>query len=400
MPPPTMRLHLFTDTVNDVNGVSRFIANASQEARRAGRDLEVLTCQGQCRPGVRSFRPRYRARYRRYPDLEFVLPPVAQMLRHVGRRDPSAIHVSTPGPVGLVGLLAAKIYDKPLLGIYHTDIPAYLEDLYGRRAMRLAAEGYMRAFYGLFEAVFARSTEYQGVLRGLGLPDEQILALRPGLDTTLFHPGLRAKGFWSAYPALAPDTAKLLYVGRLSTEKNLGFLAKVWRELDGQRAADGRPFELVVVGQGPHEAEFRQAVAGTRAHLLGHRNGTELAGLYANSELFLFPSVKDTLGQVVMESQACGTPALVSDRGGPQTLVADGATGRVLPVDDPVRWANAVLDLAADAPRREAMGRAAAQAMKARAFRDSFNQWWELHEAAVRRTRAKRDLAWPVMPPM
>src|ERR1041385_485453 len=200
-----MRLQLFSDTVDDINGVARFVRGVASEAQRCGRDLEVLACgQGEGHPNVRTFRPRLRRRYRRYPDLEYVVPPVGQMVRHTARRDPSAIHVSTPGPVGLVGLLAAKLHDKPLLGVYHTDVPAHLEAIYGNRVMRLAAEGYMRAFYGLFQAVSARSPAYLDVLRQMGLPEASIVDLPAGLDTALFHPGHRRPGFWDAYPEIRP----------------------------------------------------------------------------------------------------------------------------------------------------------------------------------------------------
>ncbi|MGB0652966.1 MAG: glycosyltransferase family 4 protein [Thermoplasmatota archaeon] len=380
-------MQLVTDTAWDANGVSRFVQDLAREAAARGRDLEVLTStrrSGPAHPLIRNLVPRYARPYRRYPDLEFTLPPVRAMLAHIRRRDPDVIHVSTPGPVGLVGVLAARLYDKPLVGIYHTDFPGYIEQLYGRRTLVRAAQGYMRSFYRLFATVGTRSDAYLPVLQQMGLPGHRLTSLTAGSDTATFHPRHRRAdpaGFWAAYPG-DPTRRKLLYVGRISHDKHLGFLAPVWEALRQRGDVD-----LLLIGDGPHRRELEAALPG--AHFLGHRAGDELATLYANSDLFLFPSVKDTLGQVVMEAQASGVPALVSDQGGPQHIVTDQVTGHVLPVTDPAPWIAAATALLDDEAARRQIGDAARAQMEQRGFAASFEHWWRLHEE-VQRPRPPR----------
>jgi len=120
---------------------------------------------------------------------------------------------------------------------------------------------------------------------------------------------------------------------------------------------------------------------------LGFRHGEELSALYASSDLFVFPSVTDTLGQVVMESQASGLPVLVSDVGGPKEVVEEGRTGFVLPADKPELWAEHIVSLAMDAAKRRAMGDAAHEAMQRLSIERSFEHFWSVHEIAWREHR-------------
>lgn len=140
---------------------------------------------------------------------------------------------------------------------------------------------------------------------------------------------------------------------------------------------------LVVVGDGPYRARMEQELAGCRAVFAGFRHGRELSAIYASSDLFVFPSATDTLGQVVMEAQSSGLPVLVSDRGGPREVLREGQTGLVLPASSPGPWAEAIRALLADDARRLAMGRAAHESIQPMTIRHSFDHFWELHERAA-----------------
>src|SRR5205807_6946535 len=106
--------------------------------------------------------------------------------------------------------------------------------------------------------------------------------------------------------------------------------------------------------------------------------------LYASSDFFIFPSTTDTLGQVVMESQASGIPVIVTDQGGPKEVVIDGATGFVLPHDKPDQWVSRIVELTADEPMRRRMGAAAHAHMQDFSLARSFDHFWEVHERARR----------------
>ncbi|MBZ0267769.1 glycosyltransferase, partial [bacterium] len=322
-----MRVSLFTDTLGDVNGVSRFIGDVADRARATGRDLQVITStrmEVPDRENIFNFAPVYSTAMPRYQNLEVVLPPLVPMLRHLDKHQPDCIHISTPGPVGMVGFIAAKMLRVPVLGVYHTDFPSYIDNLFEDRAFTLACERFMRFFYKPFLAIFTRSEDYVDALARLGLPRERCCALMPGFEHETFHPRFRDTTLWERFPGVDPDSAKVLYVGRVSVEKNLPFLTGVWKQTQHRLKEQGLNAELIVVGDGPYRERMAQELRRERVHFLGFRRGEELSRIYASSDMFVFPSVTDTLGQVVMESQGSGLPVLVTDQGGPKEVVEEG----------------------------------------------------------------------------
>src|SRR5262245_28747505 len=130
--PASPRILLFTDTLGDVNGVSRFIRNIAEQALATGRDLRVLTSTSfevPVRENIINFKPVAATKMPRYENLEVAIPPLFKIAAYARAARPDAIHISTPGPVGLAGWLIARRLRKPMLGVYHTDFPAYVERL-------------------------------------------------------------------------------------------------------------------------------------------------------------------------------------------------------------------------------------------------------------------------------
>lgn len=386
-----MRVVLFTDTLGDVNGVSRFIRNAGDRAAATGRRLTVVTSTRLVIPDAPhfvNFPPRAAGRMPRYEHLELAWPPRGRMLREIAALRPDAVHVSTPGPVGLAGRGLAKKLGAPLLGTYHTDFPAYLEHLFEDAVMGEITSAVMRWFYAPFDRLFSRSEEYMTRMQAAGLDRARMVKLHPGMDTEAFHPRFRDETIWTKVGTGAgpPSRVRIISCGRVSVEKNLPMLARAWTAADDELQRRSIDAELVVVGDGPYLGRMREELAGRRASFAGFRFGADLASIYASGDLFVFPSVTDTLGQVVMEAQASGLPVLVSDRGGPRSMIVpDGPdqTGRVLPGDDANAWARAIVELAADQPRRRRMGAAAHRHMQRYSFAASFEDFWSVHQRAV-----------------
>ncbi|GJQ29001.1 MAG: hypothetical protein HBSAPP03_08850 [Phycisphaerae bacterium] len=375
------RVLLFTDTLADVNGVSRFIRDMAAEARRANRELIVFTSTNfPCEPAanLRVFPPIVAMPMPRYSNLELVLPPTRAMLAAARALHPDAVHVSTPGPVGLLGRFIARRLRVPLVGTYHTDFPAYVERLFDESAGAICHAS-MRAFYAPFERVLTRSRGFVPEVERLGVPRDRIAALTPGIRTETFSP--------SAHDPLltgfTPGVLRVLSVGRVSVEKNLPLLAQAWALADMRLREANVDAELVVVGDGPYRAEMERALRGTRHVFTGFRHDAALAATYAGADLFVFPSRTDTLGQAVMEAQASGLPAIVSDAGGPREIVVHGETGMIVPGERAAAWADAIVTLAIDAPRRAAMGRRAAEFMRAHSIRASFEHFWALHSEVI-----------------
>ena len=386
-----MRVMLFTDTLGDVNGVCRFIRNVADRANRTGRDLSVVTSTRLPVPAwsnITNFEPVFATRMPRYEQLELALPPLVRMLRHADERRPDVIHISTPGPVGMCGYLAARMLRVPVLGVYHTDFPAYVDRLFDDHAMTGMTAWFMRKFYEPFSAVFTRSEDYMASLEGLGLQRRRMIPLLPGMDTDAFHVRHRDEGLWARLAEqgadVTPGSVKALYCGRVSVEKNLPLLTRMWPRVRAEARRAGVDAELVIVGDGPYRAQMERELRGKGAAFLGFRHGEELSAIYASSDLFVFPSTTDTLGQVVMESQASGLPVVVTDQGGPKEVVDQDLTGFVLPANDAALWTSTVLGLLLDPEKRRRMGRAAHTRMARYSMDASFEHYWKAHEQVWR----------------
>jgi glycosyltransferase involved in cell wall biosynthesis len=173
---------------------------------------------------------------------------------------------------------------------------------------------------------------------------------------------------------------KLFYAGRVSLEKNLPFLADAFKRLCKNR----KDVALVIAGDGPYLPAMKKALEGLPVYFLGYQNDSTLPALYASSDLFVFPSKTDTLGQVVIESQAAGLPVLVSNVGGPQEVMDDGITGLVLAAENPQVWTDAIDELLNDEPRRARMSRTASQRMTRFSLAKTFEAFWEEHFDAAK----------------
>ena len=325
------RIALFTDTVREVNGVAVTIRRLIEVARRTGVGLTVVTSHDGpegLSDGVRNFRPCGGFALPRYPDLTMNAPALLDVLQFLEEQRFTAVHLSTPGPVGVVGLMAARLLHLPVAGTYHTDIPRYTRSLGGTRVLEAVAWRYMTWFYGRLDQVMVPSAHTGRELAAHGIAGSRIRPLPRWVDTEHFTPARRDLGMWGS--AALRGRLKLLYAGRVSREKNLALLAAAFKRL----CAAGYRADLVIAGDGPFRRELQASLAGYPAVFLGFVDQERLADVYASSDLFVFPSATDTFGNVVLEAQASGLPVIVSDSGGPAELMVHGETGLRVPADD------------------------------------------------------------------
>jgi glycosyltransferase involved in cell wall biosynthesis len=375
-----MKLGVFTDTFDEVNGVGRFIQDMSRMAREKGRTLIVHTSTEN--PTVvcasrKNFKPMLSRPMPFYADQPLTIPPLAEVLEWADRQQFDAIHVHTPGPMGLCGWLVAKMLRIPLLGTYHTDFPGYVHNLTGDFRITTATVAYMKWFYGQTQMTLSRSREYQGKLRELNFAEEKLAMTLPGVDNEKFNPQARDAEVWNRHGV--KEAYKLFYAGRVSVEKNLPFLADAFKRVCANRS----DVALVIAGDGPYLQAMKKTLAGLPVYFLGIQDDQSLPGLYASSDLFVFPSETDTLGQVVIESQAAGLPVLVSNKGGPKEVMDDGITGLVLPGDNVDRWVEAICGLLNDDAKRQRMSRTASQRMTRFSLAKTFEAFWEEHVRAA-----------------
>ncbi|HTX70288.1 MAG TPA: glycosyltransferase family 1 protein [Thermoleophilia bacterium] len=346
------RIALFTDTVHEVNGVALTIKRLIEVARRRGIHLQVFTSHAAppAVDGVANLASCGGFAIPRYPDLSVNAPSFLDVLARLQDGGFTHVHVSTPGPVGLLGFAAAKVLHLPVAGTYHTDIPRYARDLGGTRLLEEVAWRYVLWFYRRLDEVLVPSAATGRELTSRGLPPWKVKPLPRWVDTTCFTPLKRDPLLFGHGPVGSCRT--FLYAGRVSREKNLGLLVAAFKRLRSR----GYAASLVIAGDGPYRAEMEVSLRGWPAEFLGFQDQETLATTYASCDVFVFPSATDTFGNVVLEAQASGLPVIVSDRGGPQELMSPGRTGFAVPAGDVTAFAAAMACFASDPGLAKRMG--------------------------------------------
>jgi len=374
-----VRLALFTDTLGDINGVSRFLATLAAHAHRNNLPLRIITSTRfpiPDLPMIVNIPPRFATPIPRYPQLHLTLPSRRALASATDAFLPTHVHVSTPGPIGFLGRAYALKRGLSFFATYHTDFPAYIRHLFDHESLTALTTSAMRWFYRPACTIFSRSSDYAAKLTALGFPESRLARLRPGIDLDLFNASGRAS-------LQAGRSLRLLYVGRISVEKNLPFLTAFWPRTHAALRSVGIDATLTIAGEGPYEPAMRAALTPHGTRFAGVLRGTALADLYRSADLFLFPSTTDTLGQAVMEAQACGLPCLISPVGGPREITVPHQTSLVLSTRaGGAAWHNAILQLASDPDRRAAMSHAARVNGAHYPFSASAEHFWAVHQAA------------------
>jgi glycosyltransferase involved in cell wall biosynthesis len=369
----------FTDTLDDVNGVANTIRKMTAAGVAAGEQLIVVTSRRDLKMKdipIKNFRPIGEFELPEYELQRLSFPPIMQILDYIQREQFTEIIISTPGPMGLTALLAAKMLNLQTSGIYHTDIPEYVRILTEDRFLESLAWSYMHWLYGQVDTVFVNSEQYRQCWINRGFAPEKLKILPRGLDTELFNPRRRNPSWWQRFSKNG-NGVRLLYVGRISREKELDVLAEAYRKVRDQ----GHPVQLFIVGDGPHSDALARALPD--AIFPGYLEGEQLANAYASADIFVFPSTTDTFGNVVIEAQASGLPVIVSDLGGPKELVENGVNGVVTKAHDVEDLARAITLLVSDPKRRTQMGKEARQSVLDRSWPDAFRKFWESTEPGI-----------------
>jgi glycosyltransferase involved in cell wall biosynthesis len=362
----------FTDTLEDVNGVATTIRKMTAAGAAAGKELIVVTSRNELTVDdipIQNFKPIGEFELPEYELQKLSFPPILQMLDYIQREQFSEVIISTPGPIGLTALLAAKMLNLRTSGIYHTDFPQYVRILTEDSFLESVTWRYMHWFYGQLDTVFVNSEEYRESWIKRGLDPTKLKIFPRGLDTELFHPTRRDPAFFEKFGA-KNGQVRLLYVGRVSKEKDLDLLAEAYRRLRDE----GLAIQLCVVGQGPYSQAFSESLP--EALFTGYLTGKELAAAYASADIFVFPSTTDTFGNVIIEAQASGVPVIVSDSGGPKELVEENCNGLITRSHDVEDLIRAIRDLVCDPERRKKMGNFARESVINRTWPTAFRKFW------------------------
>ncbi|WP_372808872.1 glycosyltransferase [Pontiella sp.] len=356
-----------TDTFSDVNGVTKTIRTLAGMAKGAEKDITVVTSLDDEPEGdfpIKNFKPVGSFQMPEYDSITISYPPFMELLAYFEQQAFDEIIISTPGSLGVCALGAAKLLGLKTKGIYHTDFPRFFADITEDEKLGEVAWRFMRWFYGKVDTVLVPTRHYKTRLMDGGFAADQIDVMPRGINLEKFNPSFRNRALWNDYGL--NGGFKFIYAGRLSKEKNIETLLKAFRRL----IEAGSDADLILVGDGPQRDELQLKYNDPQIVFAGYLFGEELARVYASADLFVFPSLTDTFGNVVLEAHACGLPAIVSNEGGPQEIVESHGSGIVVDARTP--------DELFAAMKRVAEDKALHEVLKANAGLKARDSRWEI----------------------
>jgi glycosyltransferase involved in cell wall biosynthesis len=353
---PNLRIAVVTETYPpEINGVAVTLAKVVEGLRERNHSLQLI------RP-IQPFFDKQRSAdadeiltaglpIPRYPGLRMGMPSKKLLVRHWSLQRPDIVHIATEGPLGWSALNAARALKLPVSTDFRTNFHAY-SGHYGAGWLHRAILRYLRKFHNDASCTTVPTQALAGELQSWGF--ERLSVVARGVDTERFSPVHRSADLRAAW-GVEPGDPVALYVGRLASEKNLGLLARSYAVM---RQSEPR-MRLVVVGDGPERQSL--AAACPQAHFAGMQTGIELARHYASADLFVFPSLSETFGNVTIEAMASGLPVLAYDHAAASELLRDGQGGVAIAVGQEEHFMAQAGALCSDPARRLLLSQQARQ---------------------------------------
>jgi glycosyltransferase involved in cell wall biosynthesis len=348
----TLRVSVVTETYPpEVNGVALSAARFVDGLRRRGHEIQLVRprqdrsdrtsdLQDLLTPGVP---------IPHYPGLRMGLPAARALARLWERTRPDVVHVVTEGPLGWSALSAARKLKLPVVSDFRTNFHIYSRH-YGIGWLGRPILAYLRKFHNRTLLTLVPTEALRAELSALGFRNLHVVAR--GVDTMLFDPSRRNEALRASWGA-GPDDPVLLHVGRIAAEKNLNAL------LAAHAAARARAprSRLVLVGDGPARAEVQARCP--EAILVGTKRGHDLAAHYASADVFLFPSLTETFGNVTLEALASGLAVVAFDYAAAAQLIRHDDNGLLAPKGDTGAFAALAASVVSDRARARRMGQLA-----------------------------------------
>ena len=335
-----MRIAYVTETYPpELNGVSLTVERTVRFLRARGHVVELIRPR---QPGEAALDAADELRTRgcaipMYREMRFGLSRVAPLVRRFERTRPQLVHLATPGPLAWAALAAARSLGIVVTSDFRTNFHQYSR-YYGMAWLAPLALGLLRRFHNLTRCTFVPT---RAAMRELAEAEfHNLTIVGRGVDSERFSPAARSESLRSEWGA--GHGPVLLTVGRLAAEKNVELALRAF-----ERGREQQPqMRMIVVGDGP--ARARLEAAHPHARFVGVQRGADLAAHYASADAFLFPSLSDTFGNVVMEALASGLPVVAFDTAAAAEHVVDYASGRIVPPGDEAAFIAAVAALTVD----------------------------------------------------
>ena len=356
-----LRVGIVTETYGpEVNGVAMTVGRLVEGLLARGHSVQLIRPRQHPRDdphrdGPLDVWPVAGAAIPFYRDLRIGFPAGRLLLERWRQAPPDVVHIVTEGPLGHSALAVARRLRLRVFSGFHTNFHAYSRH-YGMGLLARSIVAYLRRFHNRTDCTLVPTEELATELRTLGFHRLRVLAR--GVDTRLFDPAHRDPALRRSWGA-SPSDPVALYVGRLAAEKNLQLVLAAYRALRTIRPAT----RLVLVGDGPLAARLQ--ARHPEIVFPGMRIGADLAAHYASADLFLFPSLTETFGNVTLEAMASGLAVVAFDYAAAHRHIVHDQSGLLAPCDDSAAFIKSASRLAGDSALRWTLGQAARQAVLA-----------------------------------
>lgn len=357
----SLRIAFVTETYPpEVNGVAMTIARIVEGLHARNHDVQLIRPRQDANDSAETAVRFHEVLMRglpipRYPNLRMGVPSKKALVQLWSVHRPDVVHIATEGALGWSALQAATHLKLPVCSDFRTNFHAYSRH-YGIGWLYKPIMAYLRKFHNRTQNTMVPTEALRRDLEAGGF--KNLTVVSRGVDTKQFTPLRRSQALREQW-GVAPDDLVVLYVGRIAPEKNLPALIAAFEAISQK---DARA-KLVVVGSGPQQEELQQRLP--QAIFAGQRKGEDLAAHYASGDLFLFPSLTETFGNVTTEAMASGLAVLAFNYAAAAQLIRSGENGVLAPMDDTAAFVQAAASLAADLQGRRRMGEAACQTASA-----------------------------------
>lgn len=351
-----LRIAIVTETFPpEINGVAMTLGRLIHGLRLKGHDIQVvrprqqtdtisaqeseILVHGIAIPG--------------YAGLQFGLPASARLLKQWQQTPPDIVHIVTEGPLGASALKVARKLGLPITSSFHTNFHRYSKH-YGFGWLRGIITSHLRKLHNRTAATFVPTQALASELGADGFANLRVMAR--GVDTQLFSPSRRANSLRANWQ-LKTDELAVLYVGRLAAEKNIRVVVAAFKAI-AERRPDAK---LIFVGDGPMAKQLKAECPD--AIFCGSRTGEDLAQHYASGDIFLFPSLTETFGNVTTEALASGTGVVAFAHAAAAELIVNNDNGITVATGDEAAYIKAAVNLATNSAQLAVIRSRAANSM-------------------------------------
>jgi glycosyltransferase involved in cell wall biosynthesis len=351
----SLRLAMVTETYPpEVNGVARTIGLMVEGLRSRGHALQLVRPRqhrGEQRAQEDGFEELLRPGIPvpRYTQLKMGAPGGRALANAWHRWRPDLVHIATEGPLGWSALAAARKLGLPVVTDFHTNFHAYSKH-YGVSWLRRPIEGYLRHFHNRADCTLVPTGELAKQLGARGF--ERLRVVGRGVNPQVFSPDRRSPAVRAGWGA-GDDTLVALCVSRFAPEKNFPLVIEAFEAMRRQRPDT----KLVLVGDGPLLEQLRRARIG--CVIAGRLVNGELSAHYASADVFLFPSITETFGNVTLEAMASGLGVVAYDYAAARQHLEHGRSALLAPFDDRAAFIAHAERLAREPQLARELGRAA-----------------------------------------